>query len=753
MLIAGLAVLGATVVGGSLGLYAGFKGGAFSTLLLRIADVIMSFPTLLLAVIVLFVFEPGVVNVIIVLAISRIPIFLRTVRAEVLELRQRMFVTSALAMGASTWRILFLHIAPMVMPTVINLAALELAYIMLAEIGPELPRHRHPAARGHLGPDGGRRPQLHRLRLVAGLLAGPRDHAGDDVAQPLLQLAAHRDRPGRAVAAPDRGGMIMANAPLLEVKNLSIEFPTKRGTVKAVDGVSWTVDQGETLAILGESGSGKSVSSSAVMDLIDTPPAVISSGEILLRGVDLLQMPQAERQKVNGKTISMIFQDPLAALNPVYPIGWQIAETMRVHGIDQVTARRRVMELLARVGIADPERRARDYPHEFSGGQRQRIMIASAIALKPDLLIADEPTSALDVTVEAQVLDLLKEIQRESGMGLVIITHNLSVVERIADRVVVMQAGRIVESGPVAEVMSAPSHPYTRKLLDSVPGRHGFSVAEADAAGQPSPCCASSMSRRSTSGGRSCSARRRRNSCARWTTPASPWRAARPSASSASPGRANRRSPACCSGSTRPTEGTIEFEGKDLTHLSAAETFQVRRRMQFVFQDPTASLNPRMTIQQIISEPWAIHQGVLPREAWRARVAELLDKVGLKPEHADRHPHQFSGGQRQRIAIARSLALNPDLIICDEAVSALDVSIQAQVIDLLKDLRRELGLSYVFIAHDLALVRDFATSVIVMYQGRIVEQGTTEAVYGNPQHDYTRRLLTASGGHLGSLAA
>ena len=342
----------------------------------------------------------------------------------------------------------------------------------------------------------------------------------------------------------------MTKAPLLEVKNLSIEFPTKRGTVKAVDGVSWTVDQGETLAILGESGSGKSVSSSAVMDLIDTPPAVISSGEILLRGVDLLRMPQAERQKVNGKTISMIFQDPLAALNPVYPVGWQIAETMRVHGIDQVTARRRVMELLARVGIADPERRARDYPHEFSGGQRQRIMIASAIALKPDLLIADEPTSALDVTVEAQVLDLLKEIQRESGMGLVIITHNLSVVERIADRVVVMQAGRIVESGPVAEVMSAPSHPYTPQAsrLRSRAAM-GSPLPKRAPQAKPSPCCASSMSRRSTSGGRSCSARRRRSSCARWTTRASPWRAARPSASSASPGRANRRSPACCSGS------------------------------------------------------------------------------------------------------------------------------------------------------------------------------------------------------------
>ena len=545
----------------------------------------------------------------------------------------------------------------------------------------------------------------------------------------------------------------MTKAPLLEVKNLSIEFPTKRGTVKAVDGVSWTVGQGETLAILGESGSGKSVSSSAVMDLIDTPPAVISSGEILLRGVDLLQMPQAERQKVNGKTISMIFQDPLAALNPVYPVGWQIAETMRVHGIDQVTAHRRVMELLARVGIADPERRARDYPHEFSGGQRQRIMIASAIALKPDLLIADEPTSALDVTVEAQVLDLLKEIQRESGMGLVIITHNLSVVERIADRVVVMQAGRIVESGPVAEVMAAPSHPYTRKLLDSVPGRHGFSVAEADAAGQDGPLLRVEHVSKVYFGRPKLFSK----------TPQEQLRAVDDASFTLARGETLGIVGESGSGKSTlarmllgldtPTEGTIEFEGKDLTHLSAAETFQVRRRMQFVFQDPTASLNPRMTIQQIISEPWAIHQGVLPREAWRARVAELLEKVGLKPEHADRHPHQFSGGQRQRIAIARSLALNPDLIICDEAVSALDVSIQAQVIDLLKDLRRELGLSYVFIAHDLALVRDFATSVIVMYQGRIVEQGTTEAVYGNPQHDYTRRLLAASGGNLGSLAA
>ena len=301
--------------------------------------------------------------------------------------------------------------------------------------------------------------------------------------------------------------------------------------------------------------------------------------------------------------------------------------------------------------------------------------------------------------------------------------------------------------------MDAPSHPYTPKLLDSVPGRHGFSVAEADAAGQAEPLLRVEHVSKVYFGRPKLFSK----------TPQEQLRAVDDASFTLARGETLGIVGESGSGKSTlarmllgldtPTEGTIEFEGKDLTHLSAAETFRVRRRMQFVFQDPTASLNPRMTIQQIISEPWAIHQGVLPREAWRARVAELLEKVGLKPEHADRHPHQFSGGQRQRIAIARSLALNPDLIICDEAVSALDVSIQAQVIDLLKDLRRELGLSYVFIAHDLALVRDFATSVIVMYQGRIVEQGTTEAVYGNPQHDYTRRLLTASGGNLGSLAA
>ena len=544
----------------------------------------------------------------------------------------------------------------------------------------------------------------------------------------------------------------MSEPSLLQVKNLSIQFPTRKGIVHAVNDVSWTVDRGETLAILGESGSGKSVSASAVMNLVDTPPAVISSGQILFRGQNLLKASAEDRRLVNGKSISMIFQDPLAALNPVYPIGWQIAETMRVHGIDADTAWRRAIDLLGRVGISDPERRARDYPHQFSGGQRQRIMIASAIALQPDLLIADEPTSALDVTVQAQVLDLMKELQRDSGMGMVIITHDLGVVEKVADKVVVMQGGRIVEAGPVAKVLSQPSHPYTQRLLDAVPGRHGFSVNEAAEAG-PTPL----LEVRNVS--KVYFGRPKLFSSA----PQPQVKAVDDASFKLSRGATLGIVGESGSGKSTlarmllgldtPTAGSIDFDGKDLLKLSQAETFKVRRRMQFVFQDPTASLNPRMTIQQIVSEPWAIHAGVLPRQQWRERVAELLEKVGLLPDHAERYPHQFSGGQRQRIAIARSLALQPELIVCDEAVSALDVSIQAQIIDLLKELRRDMGLSYIFIAHDLALVRDFATSVIVIYQGKIVEQGPTEQVYGKPQHDYTRRLLAASEVQPGALAA
>ncbi|SES42519.1 ABC transporter ATP-binding protein [Rhizobium sp. NFR03] len=543
----------------------------------------------------------------------------------------------------------------------------------------------------------------------------------------------------------------MTDQPLLDIRNLSIDFPNRHGVVHAVADVSWSVNAGETLAILGESGSGKSVSASAVMDLVDAPPALITSGEIFYRGRDLLKTPREERRKINGKNISMIFQDPLAALNPVYPVGWQIAETLRVHGVDKAATHARVIDLLGRVGIADPERRAKQYPHQFSGGQRQRIMIASAIALEPDLLIADEPTSALDVTVQAQVLKLLKELQAESGMGLVLITHDLGVVEKVADRVVVMQNGRIVEAGTATGIMTEPQHPYTRKLIDAMPGRHGFEVQPSVAASDRPLLEVRNVSR---------------------VYGVLPGKVADigPNAVKAvddasfvlnkgetlgivgESGSGKSTLARMLLGLDKPTLGTIRFDGHNLNAMSAAETFRVRRRMQFVFQDPTASLNPRMTVGQIVSEPWAIHTDVLEKSLWRDRVIDLLERVGLKADQIDRHPHQFSGGQRQRIAIARALALQPDVIVCDEAVSALDVSVQAQVTDLLKTLRRDFGLSYIFIAHDLALIRDFATSTIVMYKGQIVEQGPTEALYRDPQHAYTQRLLQASDAHLPTAA-
>ncbi|WP_428425202.1 ABC transporter ATP-binding protein [Pararhizobium sp.] len=540
----------------------------------------------------------------------------------------------------------------------------------------------------------------------------------------------------------------MTDQPLLDIRNLSIDFPSRGGVVHAVNDVSWSVNPGETLAILGESGSGKSVSASAVLDLVDAPPAVISSGQILYRGQDLLKKPRAERRQINGKNISMIFQDPLAALNPVYPVGWQIAETLRVHGVDRKTAYARVIDLLRKVGIDDPERRAQQYPHQFSGGQRQRIMIASAIALEPDLLIADEPTSALDVTVQAQVLRLLKSLQAESGMGMVLITHDLGVVEQVADRVVVMQNGRVVESGTAAAIMNAPEHPYTRKLLDAMPGRRGFDpqagltdrtarpLLEVDRVSRIYGVLPSKVLDVAP------------NAVRAVDDASFVLHSGETLGIVGESGSGKSTLARMLLGLDQPTVGTIRFDGKDLNAMSAAETFKVRRRMQFVFQDPTASLNPRMTIGQIVSEPWAIHSDVLPKNQWRGRVIELLERVGMKADHIDRHPHQFSGGQRQRIAIARALALQPEVIVCDEAVSALDVSIQAQVIDLLKTLRRDFGLSYIFIAHDLALVRDFATSVIVMYRGQIVEQGPTLSVYTNPQHDYTKRLLSASVVHV-----
>lgn len=516
---------------------------------------------------------------------------------------------------------------------------------------------------------------------------------------------------------------------LLEVKNLSVDFHTAKGTVYAVKNVNWHIDSGETLAILGESGSGKSVSASAIMNLIDMPPGEIVSGEILYHGEDVLLMSPEERRNLNGRRIAMIFQDPLSHLNPVYTVGFQIAETMTAHGTPKHEARHKTLELMQRVGIPEAESKIDAYPHQFSGGQRQRLMIAMALAFKPDVLIADEPTTALDVTVQDQILKLLKELQQETGMAMLLITHDLGVVAEVADRVVVMNSGEIVESGTASGVYKNPQHPYTRKLIGAIPG-----------SGDLTPALDESI-RNILEVNKICK-------------DYGPFRVldnasliikqGESVAIVGESGSGKSTLAKCLLRLIDTTSGEALYNGRDLITMDDKALFALRREIQMIFQDPTQSLNPRMSVFEIISEAFAIHPDILPKTQWKARVQELLEQVGLNVEHMYRFPHQFSGGQRQRIAIARALALEPKLIICDEAVSALDVSIQAQVIDLLNDLQQKLGLSYLFIAHDLPLVRDFAHRVIVMQGGRIIEQGTVEQIFEQPQEHYTRNLLAAS---------
>lgn len=515
---------------------------------------------------------------------------------------------------------------------------------------------------------------------------------------------------------------------LLEVRNLSVEFHVSGSLVKAVQNVSWHLDRGEVLAILGESGSGKSVSASAIADLIDCPPGRITSGEILFGGRDLLKMSAAERLNINGKRIAMIFQDPLSHLNPVYTVGWQIEESMVIHGIAAVDAKARAVDLLDRVGIPNPAQAAGQYPHQFSGGQRQRVMIAMALALEPDVLIADEPTTALDVTVQAQILSLLEDLQHDTGAGLLLITHDLGVVAEVADRVVVMQHGKVVEQGQSGAVYRNPQHAYTRALIAAAPGKGAMSSGGAGILAPILSVKGVSKAFGTVHAVTDVSFELMAGECV---------------AIVGESGSGKSTLARTLLRLEEPTSGEAIYKGRNLFSLSAAEMFGLRREIQMVFQDPTQSLNPRMSVFDLIAEAWLIHPDILPKRHWKARVGELLHQVGLAPEHARRYPHQFSGGQRQRIAIARALALEPEIIICDEAVSALDMQVQAQVIALLARLRTELSLAYLFIAHDLGVVRDFADRVIVMRYGRIVEQGRVMQIFDDPREDYTRSLLAA----------
>ena len=517
---------------------------------------------------------------------------------------------------------------------------------------------------------------------------------------------------------------------LLEVRNLSVDVHTSHGTVHAVRDVNWYLERGETLAIPGDSGSGRSVYALAIMNLIDIPPGEIASGEILFENCNILEMLPEERCQLNDRRIAMIFQDPLSHLNPVYSVGFQIAETLTAHGMAKAQTREKTIELLKRVCIPNAETRIDAYPHQFSGGQRQRIMIAMALALKPDILIADEPTTALDVTVQARILALLKELQEETGMGLLLITHDLGVVAEVADRVVVMNSGQIVESGSASRVYHNPTHSYTKKLIAAIPG-NGEMVEQLTAGTTPIL------------------------EITGLTKHYGAFVALHEASLIVLPGESDAIAGESGSGKStlakailrleEATDGQVLFKGRALVSMDAAELFKMRRDIQMVFQDPTQLLNPQMSVFDIISEAFVIHPEILAKQHWKSRVCELLEQVGLQADHLYRYPHQFSGGQRQRIAIARALALEPKLIVCDDAVSALVVSIQAQVLSLSTGLQSKMGLSYFFIApHDLPLVREFAHRVIVMKGGRIVEQDPTKQIFDTPRENYTRNLIAAS---------
>ena len=532
--------------------------------------------------------------------------------------------------------------------------------------------------------------------------------------------------------------MDQANHPLLDVENLSVAFRQGDNEQVAVDRISFRIDKGQCVALVGESGSGKSVSALSVLKLLPYPSAFHPSGTIRFKGRDLLQMPENELRRIRGDDISVIFQEPMTSLNPLHTIEQQIGETLMLHkGMRGEKARARIVELLTQVGIPQPETRLGSYPHQLSGGQRQRVMIAMALANEPDLLIADEPTTALDVTVQAQILELLSDIRKRFGMSLLFITHDLGIVRRIADVVCVMNKGKIVEHGPVEQVFTSPQHAYTKALLKAEP--------RPDPA-PPQPSEPVVMSADDLKVWFPIKRGLLRKTVGHIKAVDGVSVAVRKGETLGVVGE---------SGSGKTTlglalmrliasDGPVVFLGKNIQGLQFKDMLPIRRDMQIVFQDPFGSLSPRMSVGDIIAEGLSVHQPKLSPEAREERVIAALREVGLDPAMRHRYPHEFSGGQRQRISIARAVVLKPSFIVLDEPTSALDMLFQAQMVDLLRDLQRKNGLTYVFISHDLRVVASLASHLIVMRHGKVVEEGPAAQLFKSPKTDYTKALFAAA---------
>ncbi|QCI69092.1 ABC transporter ATP-binding protein [Phreatobacter stygius] len=605
--------------------------------------------------------------------------------------------------------------------------------------------------------------------------------------------------------------------PALEVKDLRTQFFTDEGVVKAVDGVSFTVAAGDALGIVGESGSGKSVTALSLMRLLDEPSRIVG-GEIRFQGKDVLKASDEELRNLRGDRIAMVFQDPMTSLNPVIKIAKQLIETMVVHGrYTPEQAGQRAVNLLGRMGVSAPERAIDSYPHQFSGGMRQRVMLALGMSNEPALLIADEPTTALDVTIQAQILDLLRELNRDFGTAIVLISHDLGVIARVCTRTIVMYGGEVVEEGPTEDLLKDPRHPYTWALINAVPridettsGDRRLTTIEGqppDPLNMPAGCrfaprCPFRVARcdEHPELGEVLPGRKAR--C--WVTQGGETLELKQRVAAAAAGSARREGPkhdgapilkvrglvkhfalpksgffqphryvhavdhvdldvwrgetvglvgeSGCGKSTlarvvtrihQPDSGEISFDGTDIAQAKQSQIRPLRKRMQMVFQDPYASLNPRMSVADILGEPLRFHGLTTTNAETRERIQELLATVGLSPKSAERFPHEFSGGQRQRISIARALAVKPDFIVADEPISALDVNIQAQIINLMLDLQDRFGLTYLFIAHDLAVVRHISDRVVVLYLGKVMEVAPADAVFDRPLHPYTRYLISA----------
>ncbi len=568
---------------------------------------------------------------------------------------------------------------------------------------------------------------------------------------------------------------------LLDVKNLKTYFHTRAGTTRAVDDVSFSIDKKEIVGVVGESGSGKSVTCHTMLGLLPQPPAKVEGGSVTFDGQELIGLPPPLLRAIRGKRISMVFQDPMSCLNPYLRIIDQVAEPILIHEkVSREQAESRAIEMMKKVGIRDAEQRARSYPHEFSGGMRQRVMIAMSLATNPDLLLADEPTTALDVTVQARILKILRDLRDDLGIAVLFVTHDLGVVADVADRVVVMYRGKIVEQGKVREIFQNPSHPYVKGLLACrptldtkyriLPTVDDFLNTEESEAGPI-------LSERPDAAQRLATLEKKPSSDKRDEVspelllkvkgisvhfhsgggflgkPRETVKAVNEVDLDIPKGRTlGLVGESGCGKTTlgrailrlqQPTAGSIQYDGKELIGLTQSDMLEYRKRMQIIFQDPYASLNPRQTIEQTLIEPLLVHKIGSNREDRRDRVVSLLEEVGLGSEFLLRYPHEFSGGQRQRISVARALAVEPEFVVCDECVSAMDVSVQAQVLNLLRELQDKRKLTYLFISHDLSVVKFMSDEIAVMRQGRIEEFGSANEVYENPQSDYTRELLEA----------